>query len=372
MEVFNNLKDIIKKENSNLIVKELSRVKSSAIDTNVLKEYISKQKSVYPFAGLILEHLSKNIKHVSFQQILQDLDIAANNLYIKLNTQKFYIFLSGGESTWSYNYDQMKIEDLYCFSKSNLFLAILLLAFKPELVDMLEDFVCGGKPIYSEILDPKINNYVYVDDVSFSGRQLSKEISTVTKSIISFGGKNVNFFLVVNYVRNSTVNLINGQIMKIQFPISLAWIRNKNIRPEDFNGVADKVISQIKSLPRYIDIDQDIIEHYIRRFVVGDTLNNPQTLFYTDLKVADRASTYPNLFHFPVIIKPDERFEKSLVSNCPKLSENIIIRENQIDMIIDGNFCPLPTYKRKEWLDFVKNNVYPNEENPKKKRKNSR
>ena len=163
---------------------------------------------------------------------------------------------------------------------------------------------------------------------------------------------------VILYVHPDLVELLKSEIR-----VRGARWYTTNIHPRPLTHVVNK----LKVL--HPDVDIGKAKDIMYRFLIGyfgregDDEGNVEKalkkpLFYTDLKVPDDHSIWPDILFSPVILKPDGTkiaFGKSLITNCP--SSGTL---QQHSKVIDGTFCPKGTYKTQRWKDFISENIAEN------------
>ena len=340
--VLQDLKNVIL-SNKTISTQEKNNIKPRELNQEVISEYITKQKEIYPLGGVVLEKLIESISHVSREKIFDDLLIQSekilNNLS-KKSEKRFYIVLTGHnrEDSWD-------PQNGGCHFKSNMYMAIVMMNMNPSLVEYFVDFVCAEKPIHGEY-DPSVKNLVYIDDASFSGSQIVHTFNKIGK-VLELDNHHIH--IVVLYVSPVAMNYITDKI-----PYENVELYTTETAPVPIK----EMIPSIMSIPD-LGADEEHVKKLIALFLKGSLSFHHVTdlekiiqkpLFYTDMKMADEHSTWPFLYFLPTLVDPSLKltdFEKSLIKDCPYAGfrKSTLVRY--------GGYCPLPTYKTEEWSDFI-------------------
>lgn len=341
-EVLQDLKNVIL-SNKTISTQEKNNIKPRGLNQEVIYEYITKQKEIYPLGGVVLEKLIESIIHVPRDKIFDDLLIQSEKILANLSKKsekRFYIVLTGHnhEGLW----DPKKGG---CHFKSNMYMAIVMMNMNPSLVEYFVDFVCSEKPIHGEY-DPSVKNLVYIDDASFSGSQIVHSFNKIGK-VLELDNHHIH--IVILYVSPVAMNYISDNI-----PYENVELYTTETAPVPIK----EMIPGIMNIP---DLGEDVehVKKLIALFLKGGLhihhvrdiekiIQKP--LFYTDMKMADEHSTWPFIYFLPTLVDPSLKlidFEKSLIKDCPYAGFM------KATLLRYGGYCPVPTYKTKEWSDFI-------------------
>jgi len=346
----NEFKNTIKRSSGEILEKELGKIRSRALNKESVARYLKKQYEVDKTNGDILKAILDSVQHVSAAKLFEDIKTLSFELWDKLKSQenrRFYIVLTGGSVH--------KKNGTTCTQKSNLFLAILAFCYNGNLLDNFEDFLCRETPLHDDVLSEVVTNFVYLDDASFSGDQMSTSLTCIG-GILSrrFPGKKFKMHLVVLYMSRKA--FLNTPIY--DFPGEVEWY-NTETEPEELEEALLKARYQEHQEPQ---IDWDVVrgaaKAFTREYLYDGEMDKP--LFYTDLKIPDKVSIYPNLLLDPVLVDSDFntiRFDEPIVKNCelPVEGKQEEQERSTCDFfkIDQGTFCPVPTYKEPDWKDQV-------------------
>jgi hypothetical protein len=382
-------KELLTTKGAEIIGTERSRIPDRSIDAESFKTYIADQRAQSDDDAKVLEMLKDSITHVSADRMFTDIERLSASLWGKLSTfpdNRFYIVLSGSKKSnnksGSGSASGSKSDG--CFYKSNMFLATVMMSYRPELADSFVDFICDSQPLHTR-MDKSVLHYVYVDDASFSGNQLAENMEELGELIDAEAGSgdsqdseesqdsedaertdsddgrrpppvnpndsdSKHVHLVVLYVSPATMVSIRQEILR-----QLEELENVSIRVHWYSTsthqrpVMDYLHGFVVDNPGS-DIDRvmETAVTFLRGSKEGDDLHKP--LFYTDIKISDDVSTYPLFLLRPVLIRGGGRAEAypvSLVSGCPVATDSDVIRINS------GVFCPEPVYKGAGWKTFI-------------------
>ena len=373
-DIISSFKHILITKGDEIIKTQKSRIQDRSINHEATKRYLSEQNDIDIFTGKVLSSILDSVIHVSSDKLFSDISKLSHSIMGRISedvNKKFYIVLGGTSDHDSPD---------RCFSKSNMFLSTILLASNPEMTKYFVDFICDSEMMHGE-MDPSVSHFIYIDDASFSGTQIKENIEELSEfingnseeeeeyesdvddefddfivdddeedepSVVEEDDEpDANVHLVVLYINPSTMIKIDKEIRKsfdnvfwytsgtYQKPVIDKLLSNFD------NDDMDKAVTIAKRLTR----GRDDIEKY---GPMG------KSLFYTDLKIADEVSIYPQFILNPILLdgNMDKIFKESLVKGC-KLPENKQDEKN----IIEGNYCPIPSYKKKEWSEFVEDQM---------------
>lgn len=108
----------------------------------------------------VLQCVVQSIQRVSREELFGSIVSVADHLWNELKQSsdtRFYVSLSGD------NYNS-------CFSKSTLFVSVMLMDKRNELSASFQGILCHGHMLEG-VVSPTIQHVVYADDGSFSGTQ---------------------------------------------------------------------------------------------------------------------------------------------------------------------------------------------------------
>lgn len=281
--------------------------------------------------------------------MFDDVKSLSSRLWEQLRTQenkRFYIVLTGG------SVHKKKRGGTPCTHKSNMFLSILALCYNKDLLDHFEDFCCQDTPLHSKVLSENVTNFVYIDDASFSGTQMSS--STMSMGVTLESDRkftpslrsSYKMHLVVLYMSQHARN--NTPIY--DFPGQVYWYNTKTT-PVDL----EDALLDLKFSIGY-DKVQSVAEAFTRgsRGIFGE-MDKP--LFYTDLKIPDSVSIYPMFLLSPVLVDSElktHEFPHPIIKNCELPVDRDEARSTGDFFQIDnGTFCPVSTYKEPDWKGWL-------------------
>ena len=348
-ETLNNLKNTIRYNGRDIIEKEKSKIIPRNPNVPNMVDYIEKQRSFSEQNAYILEKLLKSIQYISSDQLFNDLEDIANELNDTLeeqNVSRFYIVLTGKKEDNSID---------SCMYKSNLFIALMFMSFNVGLIDKFVDFICETKPLYTSEIDHDIQDYVYIDDATFSGTQMTLATSSMMKYLSgSQPLKDVNLHIVLLYVTERAKDFFTratSEFFTRKGLTNVSWY-STDVVPNPLSEVVEEIIDHYGKNPNYR------VEQIIRTYMDDERKKDSfeRYLFYTDLKIADFVSIYPRLLLHPLIIKT-EGYENSIISNCEPIDTSTFQGSVLMRDVDNGNYCPKSVYKKDEWKNFVKDNV---------------
>lgn len=305
-----NFKKTIMNQSHHIINKEMNKIIPRNLDKQNTERYILEQYDLDPINGKILDVFIDSIKHIPVQKMFQDIEQLSTKLWdnIKNNTNKsFYIVLTGRKNI-------TKGVSL-CIHKSNMFLAIIALCYNKNLLENFQDFVCDRSPLHSESLSQDVPNYVFIDDASFTGRQMSSEIMSLGVELLdlNFPHSTFNLHLMVLYSSESSKNKILHTSMS-DFPGESHWYSTET-HPVNLDDI-------ILSLKYDHKIDEKIIYSAAKAFTrdyPGNHGEMDKPLFYTDIKIADTVSIYSRFLLDPVLVDSKFKTQKltyPIITNC--------------------------------------------------------
>lgn len=296
---------------------ELSNIITREPDIEAMKQNLSRQNEVDELAGYILQKLYDSVTHVSAEQLFGDILRMSELAMDAIGDEPFYVYISDSDS------DQ-------CLKKSNMFLAIMTMTRNKRMLRNFRDFVCLDHPLYTGEIDKNVRHVMYLDDVTFSGSQIIKNIQYMNRTRIDFDV--VNLHVVVPYINPSIMLKVRQSSGFVRY---LEWYFTSTY-PRSIDTVYHDVVS---SMPL---VTTRVIDEIFRKFIGKESFD--RFLFYTDLKIADSASIYDRVLLGHRLYdkaggKPEQM--RSIVTNCDTVTNN---------WFGTGNICPYPVYKTKRWL----------------------
>lgn len=344
-EQLSEFKSTIRKESSKIIEKELGKIISRNLDDEKIKTYLSQQFEMDRTNGDILKSMIESVEHVSATQLFSDIKTLSERLWDQLKIQRdqrFYIVLTGSRVE--------KSKGNLCIQKSNMFLAILSLSYNENLLEYFEDFVCVQKPLYSDMLSEGVTNFLYIDDASFSGRQMSSVMTSLAQTLeTTYPNSKPNFHFMVLYMSSAARDKVFD--FRDTYVTGGTYVYTTETRPTQLE---DTLLSLSWGGGR---IDKDTVKSASKAFTrdyPGDYDTMDKSLFYTDLKIADTVSIYSHFLLDPVLVDSDFKtyeIDYSIVNNCGVPVEGG--RMDDFHDIENGTFCPKSTYKEKDWQEYV-------------------
>lgn len=310
---------------------EIDNIITRKPNTKTMEFALHHTKNNNRMAGQILEKLYEFITHIPASQLFEDIRSLVDNMMDRIGDNPFYIYLSEGK---------------HCDLKSNMFLAIMAMCRNKRMVHNFEDFICGEKTLYTGDIDPTIVNFVYLDDVTFSGKQIRKNLTYLGESLSTDHKINSKIHIVIPYINPEIMGSVMGEINHV-FGGTEWYISSKAIFPKPVNVLAHDIIS---SYPRMKSVE---IYSWLSTFLNTSPGSFDKALFYTDLKIPDVVSIYPRFFFDPLFVDGNNipsrlgLRNKHLVSNCEDVSP-------RGDMMDSGNHCPYPLYKKEDWISQMK------------------
>lgn len=361
-DIISSFKDILITKGDEIIKTQKSRIEDRSVNKDAMNRYLSEQNDIDVFTGKVLSSILDSVIHISSDKLFSDIFKMSHSIMGRISTdvnKQFYIVLGGTSDHDSPD---------RCFSKSNMFLSTILLASNPEMTKYFVDFICDSEVMHGE-MDPSVSHFIYVDDASFSGTQIKENIEELSDFINGNSEEDyeseveddefddfivddepeiieesdepdAQVHLMVLYINPSTVLKIDKEIRN-SFD-NVFWYTSGTYQ----KPVIDSLLSNFDG-----DIGKAML--IAKRFTRGrDEIG--KSLFYTDLKIADEVSIYPQFLLNPILLdgNMDKKFNESLVRGC-KLPGN----KQDVTGIIEGNYCPIPIYKKKEWAEFVEDHM---------------
>lgn len=322
------LREILINGGEDVFQDEIKRISTREPDATNMDFHVDKQKAIHPLAGEVLRDLYDSVVHIPAAKLFEDIRYLCEKLSRKLNGEKFYIYLSE--------------EREGCQIKSNMYIAIMSLARNREMARDFVDFICDSKPLHHEDIDPSVNNFVYIDDVTFSGSQIKENLAALSNM------KHQGYFhqrmvhIVIPYINPLIMSSVMGQTNGIW---NIYWYTT-DTHPKPVSPVIHEFIRKRPGM------------NSTNIFKIATLLLHASydmldlSLFYTDLKIADNVSIFTEFLLNPqyytehhILVNPSEN--RPVVSNCAHT-------ENPGEDITDGNYCPYPIYKKPRWVSKMK------------------
>lgn len=332
-------KSTIKNKSQTILEKELKKLVPRSLNQENVSKYLSSQYALDRSNGDVLKTILESVQHIPASKMFEDIEKISSNLWDTLKAQqdkRFYIVLTGTGAA-------------HCSQKSNMFLSILALCSNENLLENFEDFICRNVPLHWDKLSGDVTNYVYLDDASFSGTQMSTQITTLGGKLErEFPEKRFNMHIMILYPTNFAIL----KTPYADFPGDVSWYHTditpielqETLRSMDYKIYGEKIWKAAQAFTR-----DDIFDE-------GDEMS--KSLFYTDLKIPDTVSVYPKFLLDPVLVDSDfntHKFPHSIVSNCSLPVDSDDTYENtDLYKIENGTFCPMPTYKQQDWKENIK------------------
>lgn len=316
--VLSRFKETLELKGEEIYQTELKKLITRELDQDAIRGNVSKQTEKSELAGYILQKLYNSIKHIPGYRLFEDIVRLSGVAMDAIGDRPFYIYLSTSET------DE-------CVEKSNMFLAIIAMSRNKKMLSNFKDFICGqdGDTLFSGNIDESVKDFVYLDDVTFSGQQLTDNI----QGIYNLDQSDIRIHVVIPYVNPSILTNINHKLRHVDrahwyttgtYPVSIEKVFHDIVVENPSESI--RTLSEITG-------------------ALVDSKYFKNSLFYTDLKIADRASIYPYFLLEPLIYAPGGGDNNLIpvVTNCQN------IKKNRYDVVDDGNYCPYPIYKRDEW-----------------------
>lgn len=280
-----------------------------------MQKNVSRQTEIDPLAGSIMQELYDSIVHIPAQKLFEDLKTQCEKLSEELGDNRFYIYLSH--------------RDKNCDIKSNMFLAIMSMALNLRLINNFVDFICGETPLHYDEVDPEVKDIVYIDDVTFSGKQVVTNITAIDDMEL----EDTRIHVVIPY----TTPMLLSNI----FTHEGLFLYTTDTFPTPVINVIHKLIAKHprESVSRIREISS-----YLLR---GNMYRSTLSLLYTDLKIADFVSIFTGFLLEPRYFNSSEK-PLHIVSNCEFM-------ERANEPVGSGNSCPYPIYKQDDWISTMKN-----------------
>lgn len=313
---------------------QLQTVREFPVDTRACQRFLRKQKDCSgeeSAAAKVLEYLLNSIHRVTRAELFDGIEEVATQLWDNLTAHssgdtRFYIALSG---------DSRDV----CFSKSTIFVPIMIVAKIGGLARSFQGFVCKGQLVDGAApASPAIKHFVYADDGSFSGLQLTDGVKDNDMDPLS-----TTLHLPILFISPQTRQKVIDSIPK--FELSVWYIPQHQMQPQP-------VVNALNRLPA-ADTDRNQMMSIAHKFLNHDDLYSDglehvlgKPMFYTDLKMPDQMSSHPHFLLDPRL-STGERLGESLVFGCFPPRDSDTTRR-----MMTGLWCPVPCYKREGWYDF--------------------
>ena len=145
-------------------------VREFPVDTRACDRFLERQREISGDSNScvpkVLQSLIQSIRRVSRAQVFDGMQYMAASLWDNLSESSnpnFYVALSG---------DTRDV----CFSKSTVFVSIMMMASSKDLAKHFCGFMCRGHLLECAADDAEthaVGHIVYADDASFTGSQLT-------------------------------------------------------------------------------------------------------------------------------------------------------------------------------------------------------
>lgn len=162
-----SLRDLLVEKGEDIWRNQKHVVREFPVDTSVCRRFLEKQREISgegSCAARVLECLLESIHRVTRDELFEGIEDAASQLWNKIrqsSDNRFYVAL-GGDS-----------RDV-CFSKSTIFVSIMMMAASTQLADSFRGFLCRGQ-LLEGVESDTVQHVVYADDGSFSGSLLTDD-----------------------------------------------------------------------------------------------------------------------------------------------------------------------------------------------------
>lgn len=319
---------------------QLQTVREFPVDTRACQRFLQKQKECSgeeSAAAKVLECLLNSIHRVTRAELFEGIEEVAFQLWDNLTSHssgdtRFYIALSGDS------------RDM-CFSKSTIFISIMMMAKIERLARSFQGFVCRGQLLDGAApVSSAIKHIVYADDASFSGLQLTDGIEDVHIFCLNNGMDplSTTLHLPILFISPQTRQKVVDSIPR--FERSVWYIPQHQRQPQP-------VVNALNRMPA-ADADRNQMMSIAHEFLNHDDLYSDgvehvlgKPMFYTDLKMPDQMSSHPHFLLDPGL-STGERLGESLVFGCFPPRDSDTTRR-----MMSGLLCPVPCYKREGWYD---------------------
>jgi hypothetical protein len=312
---------------------QLHAVREFPVDTGVCRRFLERQREISGESSCVskvLQCLIESIHRVSREELFAAMNDVASQIWSKLQKSsdtRFYVALSG---------DSRDV----CFSKSTIFVSVMMMATNTQLADSFRGFLCHGQLLESAE-SGAIQHVLYADDGSFTGSQLTDGIRAV-HSFCADAAEQTTLHIAILFISPQTRQKVESDMPA--FRDTRWYMPQSQTQPMP-------VIDALRRVPgqNVMDIAHKFLDH--------DDLFSPgrdsvlgKPLFYTDLKMPDQVSAHPHFLLHPHILSSEGKipFGESLVLGCTPPTDSDSTRR-----MMAGTLCPVPCYKKVRWYDQV-------------------
>jgi len=307
-------------------------VREFPIDASACRRFLEKQREISGEGSCVprvLECLIQSIHRVTREELFEGIEDVAGQLWDKIRESsdtRFYVALSG---------DTRDV----CFSKSTIFVSIMMMAANTQLAESFRGFLCHGQLLEGADTD-SVRHVVYADDGSFSGSQLTDGICAIHQHRAN--ALHTTLHIAILFISAQTREKVEHDTPAFD---DTYWYTPQNqhqpkpvedaLRRVPGNGVMDIAYKYLVH-PDLFSSSRDSV------------LSKP--LFYTDLKMPDQMSAHPHFLLNPPLLHANHKtpFGESLVLMCSPPSDSETTRK-----MMTGTLCPVPPYKKVRWYDHV-------------------
>lgn len=328
LDKVDTFKDLLLTKGESIFQEEFGKITTRHPDKESMDFHVKEQTKVDEFTGHVMRSLYECITHIPASKLFEDIRTTCKALCKDLGNDGFYIFLTRSNSE--------------CRQKSNMFLAIMAMARNKQLTHGFVDFICGDNPLHHEKIDTHVKQFVYLDDVTFSGNQIRENIQKLSTLVRHDNLATSCLHIVIPYIQPS--------IMALVMEDTSAFGAVKWYTTSTYPKPVDLVIHDL-----ILQHPQKDTKHVFN--IVSKLLRSPHqmfhlSLFYTDLKIADTVSIFTEFLLRPSYLVKDVLVPSSevkpIVTNCGA-------SESPGALISGGNYCPFPVYKKEEWKLMMEN-----------------
>jgi hypothetical protein len=275
----NNISHALDKRFQEKFIENFARIKIAlknsgkhSINKEKAQEFIEGQLS--PIRRQAAKDLIENTHYISLRETFQIIESLLLSVYKKIDTTKT-IYLYCGENTKSF----------YFFS------CIALYYIKKHKLKMPE-FVVDFTPTF--LLEVQDSPIIIVDDVSYSGSQLSTMLNNIYYYMkIEKELPPPNIYVVLTALNDVSLRrLKNVPMTRSERGVNIGLIES----PFHIEYLEDKLF---KSLVRVLGIERYF---YINLFFNAFLSNETNIALYLDHKIADSISTYKNVYLYGPIV----------------------------------------------------------------------
>lgn len=314
-------------------------VREFPVDTRACNRFLERQREISgetnPCVPKVLQTLIQSIRRVSRAQVFDGMQDMAANLWDSLSKSsnpRFYVALSG---------DTRDV----CFSKSTVFVSIMMMASNKDLAEHFCGFLCRGHLLECAADDAEthaVGHVVYADDASFTGSQLTDGIRALDPRHHS-----LTLHIAILYISTETRHKVHENIR--QSFANLKWYASPHIK-QNVNLL--QPVSTLFDSENERKIAHTFLDHPdLFSPSLSSVLDKP--MFYTDLKAPDQMSSHPHFLLHPHLISDNHAGTKtplgeSLLSGCKPPTDSDTTRQ-----MMAGTLCPKPAYKRVRWYPQI-------------------